>query len=94
MKQIIINAIVGIMWGLLSLITLSGGAWLNPLIKYTFGLPTTFAFYISNLLIPLTITAGITISYILLLLLAPVIGALICISIGYIKIKYLKGKVK
>jgi hypothetical protein len=66
-------------WGLISLITLSGGTWLNPLVRSTFGLPTTLAFQI----------ADIWNSYILLFLLAPTIGAIIGVGI-----MYLTGKVR
>ena len=78
------SAIFGAVWGLISLIILSGGTWLNPLIRYTFGLPTTLAFRIVNWLIPITITVGIGVSYILLFLLAPTIGAIIVVGIVYL----------
>ena len=68
------SAILGAMWGLISLITLSGGIWLNPLVRYTFGLPTTLAFQI----------ADIWNSYIVLFLLAPTIGAIIVVGIVYL----------
>ena len=79
-----VGAIIGAIWGLISLIILSGGTWLNPLIRYTFGLPTTLAFQIVNWLIPITITVGIWVSYILLFLLAPTIGAIIVVGIVYL----------
>ena len=69
-----VGAIIGAIWGLISLITLSGGIWLNPLVRYTFGLPTTLAFQI----------ADIWVSYILLFLLAPTIGAIIVVGIVYL----------
>ena len=74
MKRWEIGAIIGAVWGLLSLITLSGGIWLNPLIKYTFGLPMTLAFPI----------ADIWNSHIVLFLLALIIGILIGAVIGYV----------
>lgn len=74
-----VGAITGAVWGLISLVTLSGGIWLNPLIKYTFGLPTTLAFQI----------ADIWNSCIVLFLLAPTIGAIIVVGIVY-----LTGKVR
>ncbi|KAF5412143.1 MAG: hypothetical protein C5S38_08685 [Candidatus Methanophagaceae archaeon] len=74
MKKWKIGTVVGAVWGLISLITLSGGSWLNPLIRYTFGLPTTLAFLI----------ADIWHSYIVLFLLAPIIGVLIGAIIGYL----------
>ena len=46
MKKWTLGAVVGAVWGLISLIILSGGTWLNPTIAYTFGLPTTLAFRI------------------------------------------------
>ena len=84
MKKWTLGAVVGAVWGLISLITLSGGTWLNPTIAYTFGLPTTLAFRIVNWLIPITITVGIWVSYILLFLLAPTIGAIIVVGIVYL----------
>jgi len=69
-----VGAITGAVWGLISLATLSGGIWLNPLIKYTFGLPTTLTFHIVNwlnfIIVPII---GIWFSYIVLFLLAPTI---------------------
>jgi len=84
MKKWEIGAIIGAIWGLLSLITLSGGFWLNPLIRYTFGLPTTLAFgsvYWFN-----AITTGfmIAVHYTTLFLLAAHIGALIGAGVGYV----------
>jgi len=87
------SAILGAVWGLISLIILSGGTWLNPTIAYTFGLPTTLAFRIVNWLIPITITVGIWVSYILLFLLAPTIGAIIVVGIVYL-IGYVRPKQK
>lgn len=75
-----ICAVVGAMWGLISLITLSGGIWRNPLILYTFGLPTTLAFPI----------ADIWNSHIILFLLAIIIGALIGSGIGCLIKRYKK----
>ena len=74
MKKWKIGTVVGAVWGLISLITLSGGTWLNPLIRYTFGLPTILAFRI----------ADIWNSYIVLFLLAPIIGVLIGAIVGYL----------
>jgi len=74
MKKWIIGGIIGGVLGLISLITLSGGIWLNPLIRYTFGLPTTLAFPI----------ADIWNSHIVLFLLATGIGALIGAGVGYL----------
>jgi len=88
MKSWKLGSIIGGIWGVTSIITLSGGMWLNPLIRYTFGLPTTLSFFISNWLIPITITIGIGVSYIILLLLAPIIGALIGTGVGYLVDKY------
>ena len=73
-----IGTVVGAVWGLISLITLSRGTWLNPLIRYTFGLPTLLAFRI----------ADIWNSYIVLFLLTPIIGALIGALIGFLIDKY------
>ena len=85
-----VGAITGAVWGLISLVTLSGGIWLNPLIKYTFGLPTTLTFHIVNwlnfIIVPII---GIWFSYIVLFLLAPTIGAIIVVGIVY-----LTGKVR
>ncbi len=52
--------------------------WLNPLIRFTFGLPTTLAFFI----------ADIWNSHIVLFLLALVIGALVGTGVGYLVDKY------
>ena len=93
MKKWTLGAVVGAVWGLISLIILSGGTWLNPLIRYTFGLPTTLAFRIVNWLIPITITVGIWVSYILLFLLASTIGAIIVVGIAYL-IGYVRPKQK
>lgn len=73
-----IGAIIGGIWGLTSLITLSGGIWFNPLIKYTFGLPMTLAFPV----------ADIWDSHAILFLLAIGIGALIGVGVGYLIDKY------
>lgn len=85
-----VGAITGAVWGLISLVTLSGGIWLNPLIKYTFGLPTTLTFHIVNwlnfIIVPII---GIWFSYIVLFLLAPTIGGIIVVGI-----MYLTGKVR
>ena len=78
MKNWKIGSIIGGIWGLTSIITLSGGMWLNPLIRYTFGLPTTLAFFI----------ADIWNSHIVLFLLALVIGALVGTGVGYLVDKY------
>ena len=86
MKKWKIGTIVGGIWALSSLITLSGGAWLNPLIRYTFGLPTTFAFgtvdWLNAITRGFTITIGV--SHIILFLLTLLIGALIGSGIGYL----------
>ncbi len=81
MKKWKAGAVVGAVWGLISLITLSGGIWLDPIIAYTFGLPTVLAFRI----------ADIWDSYIVLFLLAPIIGVLIGVIVGFLIDKYERG---
>lgn len=74
MKKWNTGALVGIVWGATSLITLECGIWCHPLIAYTFGLPTSIAFPI----------ADIWDSHVVLFLLAPAIGALIGAGFGYL----------
>ena len=89
MKKWKIGALIGGIWGLSSLITLSGGDfWLNPLIRYTFGLPTTLAFGSVDWLNALTHGFTIAVSHIILFLLASLAGALIGAGIGYLIDKY------
>ena len=91
MKKWKIGALIGGIWGLSSIITLSGGDfWLNPLIRYTFGLPTTLAFgsvdWLNALTHGFTITIGV--SHTILFFLALLIGALIGGGIGYLIDRY------
>jgi len=88
MKKWKVCAIIGGIWGLLSLITLSGGTWLNPLIRYTFGLPTTLAFGSVDWLNAITTGFTIAVSHTMLFLLASLIGALIGAGVGYLIDKY------
>jgi len=74
MKKWKIGSIIGGIWGLTSIIILSGGVWLNPLIRYTFGLPTTLAFFI----------ADIWNSHIVFFLLAPIISIMFGAGLGYL----------
>ncbi len=79
-----IGAIIGAIWGLLSLITLSGGFWLNPLMRYTFGLPTTLAFGSVDWFNAITHGFTIAVSHTILFLLAAHIGALIGAGVGFV----------
>jgi len=85
MKKWEIGAIIGAIWGLISLKTLSGGVWLDPLRLYSFGLPTALAFPIVHLSYDIF---GLSASYVVLYLSAPGIGALIGAGIGYLIDKY------
>ena len=80
MKLWKIGAIIGAVWGLLGV--LSGGVWLNPMIRYTFALPTTLAYPIAGL--SYFIFGSPAFSHIVLFLLAIGIGALIGAGIGYV----------
>ena len=89
MKKWKVGTIIGGIWSLISLKTLSGGDfWLNPLIRYTFGLPTTLAFGSVDWLNAITTGFTIAVSHTMLFLLASLIGALIGAGVGLLIEEY------
>jgi len=74
MRKWKVGATIGGILGLTSIIILSGGVWLNPLIRHTFGLPSVLAFFITD----------IWKSHIVLFSLALVIGIVFGAGFGYL----------